>query len=88
MRLPGGVRSEEAFWDMMIEKKDGLCKVPMTRYNVDSFYNNSKPHSVKAERACFLQDDPACFAAGFFNMPDYEAERLDPQQRLLLEIVW
>ncbi|KAE8386278.1 thiolase-like protein [Aspergillus alliaceus] len=44
MRLPGGVHSPDTFWDMMIQKKDGLCEVPKSRYNIDGFYSTSKPH--------------------------------------------
>ncbi|THC90921.1 hypothetical protein EYZ11_009621 [Aspergillus tanneri] len=88
MRLPGGVRTANAFWDMIIQKKDGLCEVPGTRYNIDGFYSASKPHSVKTRHGYFLQEDPTFFDADFFSISSYEAERMDPQQRMLLEVVW
>ncbi|KAL4875728.1 putative polyketide synthase [Aspergillus karnatakaensis] len=88
MRLPGGVRTEKAFWDMLAEKRDGLCRVPESRYNVDSFYSDSKRHSVRTTKGYFLQEDPAEFDAPFFGISNFEASRLDPQQRLLLEVVW
>ncbi|KAE8379162.1 hypothetical protein BDV26DRAFT_175817 [Aspergillus bertholletiae] len=88
MRLPGGVRTDTDFWNLMVNKQDGRCKVPETRYNVDAFYSDKGPHTVKTDQGYFLQDDPACFDTGFFSIGEYEASRLDPQQRLLLEVVW
>ncbi|KAJ5291615.1 Fum1p [Penicillium angulare] len=88
LRLPGGVTSPDEFWDFLIEKKDGLCEVPGNRYNVDSFYSDSRPHSVKTKKGYFLQHDPANFDAEFFSIKPYEAARMDPQQRQLLEVVW
>lgn len=88
LRLPGGVSSPEEFWKFLIEKRDGLCEVPETRYNIDSFYSESKPHSIKTRKGYFLQEDPACFDAEFFSMSSREAGRMDPQQRQLLEVIW
>lgn len=83
MRLPGGVRSTLDFWDMLMNARDGRCKVPSSRYNVDAFLD-----PVGTEYGYFLQEDPAYFDAGFFSIPRPQAEQLDPQQRLLLEVVW
>ncbi|KAJ5624630.1 Fum1p [Penicillium lagena] len=69
-------------------KKDGLCEVPESRYKVESFYSESKPHSVRTNKGYFLQDDPTCFDADFFSITSPEAARMDPQQRQLLEVVW
>lgn len=88
LRLPGGVNSPEEFWKFLIEKRDGLCEVPETRYDIDSFYNESKPHSIKTRKGYFLREDPACFDADFFSITSREAGRLDPQQRQLLEVIW
>lgn len=88
MRLPGGVRRDKDFWDFLIDKRDGLCKVPETRYNVDAFYDEHKQHAVKTQYGYFLQEDPALFDTGFFAIGKYEAARLDPQQRLLMEVIW
>lgn len=88
LRLPGGVSSPDEFWNFLIEKKDGLCEVPETRYKLDSFYSESKPHSVKTKKGYFLQEDPAFFDADFFSINSFEAARMDPQQRQLMEVVW
>lgn len=88
MRLPGGVRDAESFWKLLIEKRDGRCKVPADRYNVDTFYGPGKPGHVHTKYGYFLQDlDLAHLDVGFWTMSKQEAEHVDPQQRLLLEVV-
>jgi acyl transferase domain-containing protein len=88
VRLPGGVNTTEKFWDMLINKKDGHCKVPETRYGADAFYNATRPGTVKTRHGYFLQEDVGYIDRSFFSMSKTEAAKLDPQQRLLLEVVW
>ncbi|KAL5339755.1 putative polyketide synthase [Aspergillus crustosus] len=63
VRLPGGVHSPLEFWDMLINKRDGRCEVPSTRYNIDGFQHPTKPHSIKTRHGYFLREDPALFDA-------------------------
>ncbi|EAW16387.1 putative polyketide synthase [Aspergillus fischeri NRRL 181] len=88
MRLPGGVNCEKEFWDFLINKRDGLCRVPDNRYNIDAFYKESTSGAIRTQHGYFLQQDIAHFDASFFGMSKVEAARLDPQQRMLMEIVW
>ncbi|KAL4997452.1 hypothetical protein BDV10DRAFT_186245 [Aspergillus recurvatus] len=88
LRLPGGVTSPDELWQFLIEKRNGVCEVPGTRYTVDSFYSETMARCVKTRHGYYLQDDPACFDAGFFSINSHEAGRMDPQQRQLLEVVW
>ncbi|KAL4900418.1 hypothetical protein BDW74DRAFT_182748 [Aspergillus multicolor] len=88
LRLPGGVASPSELWDFLINKRNGVCEVPETRYNIDSFYSESMSRCVKTRRGYYLQSDPACFDAEFFNITAHEAGRMDPQQRQLHEVVW
>lgn len=90
MRLPGGVNGSNAFWDLLINKKDGRCRIPGDRYNIDAFYSPSgKPGTIKTQHGFFLEDaDLQHLDASFFSMNKTELERLDPQQRMLLEVVW
>ncbi|KAB8233986.1 uncharacterized protein BDW43DRAFT_310660 [Aspergillus alliaceus] len=88
MRLPGGVSSGRELWDFLVNKRDGLCRVPETRYNVDAFYDESREGAVRTKHGYFLEDDIAQLDVGFFGINKLEAEKLDPQQRLLLEVVW
>ena len=89
MRLPGGVSDADTFWELLRDKRDGRCRVPKNRYNVDAFYSSSgKPGTVKTQHGYFLEDvDLQNFDASCFSMNRSEIERLDPQQRLLLEVV-
>ncbi|KAL5046523.1 hypothetical protein BDW71DRAFT_214582, partial [Aspergillus fruticulosus] len=88
LRLPGGVKSPDELWKFLVEKRNGVCEVPGTRYTVDSFYSETMARCVKTRHGYYLQDDPACFDAGFFSINSHEAGRMDPQQRQLLEVVW
>lgn len=88
MRLPGGVSCEKEFWDFLINKRDGLCKVPDTRYNIDAFYQESRPGAIRTQHGYFLEHDIRHFDPEFFGLSKVEAAKLDPQQRMLLEITW
>lgn len=89
MRLPGGVNCAEDLWKLLVEKKDGHCHIPDSRYSINAYDNlpgalsSNGPHS-----GYFLPEDPAYFDADFFSISGDEAARLDPQQRLLLEVIW
>ncbi|KAK5991611.1 Highly reducing polyketide synthase gloL [Cladobotryum mycophilum] len=90
VRLPGGVSTPDEFWDLLINKRDGRCRVPLDRYNVDGFLNSGiKRYSVASEYGYFLKDaDFKAFDTSFFVTNRTEAPTVDPQQRLLLEVVW
>ncbi|GAB1201010.1 hypothetical protein APSETT444_010394 [Aspergillus pseudonomiae] len=88
MRLPGGVSSGTEFWNFLVNKRDGLCRVPETRYNVDAFYDEAREGAVRTKHGYFLEQDIVQLDIGFFEISKPEAEKLDPQQRLLLEVVW
>ncbi|RAL13936.1 polyketide synthase [Aspergillus homomorphus CBS 101889] len=89
MRLPGGVTNEAEFWDFLVNKRDGHCRVPADRYNIDAFYHkDGLPGTIRTEHGYFLQQDISQVDISFFGMTKVEASKLDPQQRLLLEVVW
>ncbi|PYI23450.1 putative polyketide synthase [Aspergillus violaceofuscus CBS 115571] len=88
LRLPGGVRTTDDFWDMLINKKTGHCEIPGNRFSVNAFYSETQTHSVRTKHGYFLEEDPADFDPDFFSVPLREASRMDPQQRKLLEVVW
>lgn len=90
LRLPGGISTPEDFWSLLINKKDGRCRVPVDRYNVDAFHSD-KTHrqNVASKYGYFLKDvNIKTFDASFFSAKTMELEISDPQQRLLLEVVW
>ncbi|RAK90795.1 polyketide synthase [Aspergillus costaricaensis CBS 115574] len=88
MRLPGGVNGEKELWDLLINKRDGRCIVPEDRYNIEAFYDETRPGAIRTQHGYFLQQDISQVDAGFFGMSKLEAGKLDPQQRILLEVVW
>ncbi|RAL08735.1 fatty acid synthase S-acetyltransferase [Aspergillus homomorphus CBS 101889] len=88
MRLPGGVRTADDFWNMLINKRTGHCEIPSSRFSIDAFCSEKRPHAVRTKYGNFLHEDPADFDTFFFSIPPYEAARMDPQQRKLLEVVW
>ncbi|MCJ1385150.1 hypothetical protein MMC17_008269 [Xylographa soralifera] len=88
MRLPGGIHNAEDFWDLLVNKRSGQCRVPKDRYNIDAWYGPGKSGHVGTQHGYFLEDlDLAHMDASFWSMTKQEAELMDPQQRLLLEVV-
>jgi acyl transferase domain-containing protein len=89
LRLPGGVTDAQGFWDMLINKRNGRCKVPKDRYNVDSWYDPDKNGHVPSRYGYFLNNlDLRNADTSFWSMTKKEIEILDPQQRLALEVVY
>ncbi|KAF6220309.1 hypothetical protein HO133_003441 [Letharia lupina] len=89
MRLPGGVHDAEGFWDLLVNKRNGQCRVPADRYNIDAWYKPGKAGHVGTQYGYFLEDlDLAHIDASFWSMTKHEAEAMDPQQRLILEVVY
>lgn len=90
MRLPGRVRSEAEFWDLLAQKKSGLCDVPENRFNIDGFYDPAgRPGTIPIRRGFFLDDVPVQqFDTAVFPMSKKELGRLDPSQRQLLQVAY
>ncbi|KAL5340198.1 acyl transferase domain-containing protein [Aspergillus crustosus] len=88
-RLPGGVSSMPAMYEFLRAKKDGLCDVPPSRFNIDGFYNDGDTaYSMKHRKAYFLEDAATMMDASFFGLSEVEAAGSDPRARLLLEVVY
>nr|AAZ77673.1 ChlB1 [Streptomyces antibioticus]QGA67047.1 methylsalicylic acid synthase ChlB1 [synthetic construct] len=88
-RFAGGADTLEAFWELLLEGRDGIGEVPEKRWRA---YEEAGPdHAAAVRRATrwggFL-DDIEGFDAEFFGLSPREAELMDPQQRLLLEVAW
>ncbi|TVY25284.1 Polyketide synthase-nonribosomal peptide synthetase [Lachnellula hyalina] len=89
-RFPGGANSPSKLWDLLREPRDLAKKIPLNRFNIDTFYHPDGSHfgTTNVKESYFMEEDPRRFDSQFFNIQPAEAEALDPQQRLLLETVF
>lgn len=88
-RLPGGIGSPQAFWDLLREGRDGITAIPASRWDLAQHFDADplKPLSQHVRRGGFIEGIDQ-FDAAFFGISPREALCMDPQQRLLLEVAW
>ncbi|WP_043624131.1 type I polyketide synthase [Nonomuraea candida] len=80
-RFPGA-HGPEAYWELLIEGRDAVGRVPPGRW--ESFGHGD----ARATRHGGFLGDVAGFDAEFFGIAPGEAAAMDPQHRLLLETAW
>jgi 6-methylsalicylic acid synthase len=88
-RLPGGIGSPNALWELLDGNRDVIGEVPAGRW--ESYAARGPGYARAVRRAVTIGgylDDIAGFDADFFGISPREAELMDPQQRVTLEVAW
>ncbi|MEP7311632.1 MAG: type I polyketide synthase [Pseudomonadota bacterium] len=86
-RLPGGVETPQAFWQLLCDGVDAITEVPASRWDAEAVYD-ADPAAPGKSATCnggFIGPIDG-FDAAYFGILPREAQRMDPQQRLFLEV--
>ncbi|KAI1760054.1 hypothetical protein GGR53DRAFT_106147 [Hypoxylon sp. FL1150] len=87
LRLSGGIRDADGFWDLLVNGRDARAPVPGDRYDPRGFDDSlGGKGCIETKFGYYLEGDLSRFDPSLFSMTQKELERCDPQQRLLLQV--
>jgi acyl transferase domain-containing protein len=88
-RLPGGVRSADDLWELLVNGVDAIIETPESRWRLPAKYHSdpARPGRITSRFGGFI-DGVDHFDAQFFGISPREAAAADPQQRVLLEVAY
>src|SRR5271166_290746 len=88
-RFPGDVTGPDSFWELLVQGRNAISRIPADRWDADAFYHPDPltPGRMTTKWGGFVPDI-AGFDAEFFGITPREAAAMDPQQRMVLEVSW
>ncbi|GGT58012.1 beta-ketoacyl synthase N-terminal-like domain-containing protein [Streptomyces purpureus] len=88
-RFPGGVESAAGLWNLLLEGRDTVSRVPADRWDARRLKAFQHPDDAERyDRGCFLDGDIWAWEPEALSVAMLEAATVDPQHRLLLETAW
>jgi acyl transferase domain-containing protein len=87
-RLPAGIETPKALWNLLVKGGDGITEIPESRWSSRFYHPDPAIVGASYSRWAGLVERPEEFDAALFGISPREAQRLDPQQRWFLEATW
>ncbi|WP_254896620.1 type I polyketide synthase [Amycolatopsis sp. Hca4] len=85
---PGGIRTPEDLWQLVVDGRDVISGFPGDRGWEDASRYTPEGNTVSLSPVGGFLTDAAQFDPAFFGISPREAIAMDPQQRVLLKTAW
>lgn len=88
-RLPGGIGSPEAFWELLDNGRDAIQEIPRERWDADAIFSRDAERAgTSCSREGGFISPVFAYDTAFLGMSPREARALDPAQYVALETCW